>query len=100
MKTGKEDKEILVVSDVNADLDDRLPIWRKLCYAVGGAPYQMTNNVINFFINIYLLEVAQIRPSYVSAVVFGGKVWDAITDPLCGYLVSRTNTRFGKLRPW
>lgn len=29
-----------------------------------------------------------------------GKGWDAVTDPLIGFFVNKTNTRFGKLRPW
>ncbi|XP_048761894.2 sodium-dependent lysophosphatidylcholine symporter 1-like [Ostrea edulis] len=78
----------------------RLPVWRKLCYAVGGPPYQITNTVINFFLSIFLLEVAEIRPSYVAIIVFGGKVWDAITDPLCGYFVNNTRSRFGQFKPW
>lgn len=34
----------------------------KLCYAVGGAPYQITGCAIGFFLQIYLLDVAQVRP--------------------------------------
>ncbi|XP_078593931.1 sodium-dependent lysophosphatidylcholine symporter 1-B-like [Branchiostoma floridae x Branchiostoma japonicum] len=77
-----------------------LSLVSKVCFALGGMPYQMTNNVIGFFISIFLLEVAQIRPAYASVILFGGRAWDAITDPLVGFLVSKTNTRWGKLRPW
>ncbi|XP_033736567.1 sodium-dependent lysophosphatidylcholine symporter 1-like [Pecten maximus] len=90
----------LVIDVEEVKDEDRLPIWRKICFAIGGAPYQMTNTVINFFLSIFLLEVAQIPPLYVSVIVFSGKAWDAITDPVIGILISRTNTRFGKLRPW
>ncbi|ESP05216.1 hypothetical protein LOTGIDRAFT_102436, partial [Lottia gigantea] len=81
--------------------DDRpLPLWSKLCFAVGGAPYQITTNVIGFFLNIFLLEVAEIDPFYISIILFVGKAWDAITDPACGYFVNKTETRFGKMKPW
>lgn len=33
----------------------------KLCYAVGGAPYQITGCALGFFLQIYLLDVAQVR---------------------------------------
>ncbi|KAK3089836.1 hypothetical protein FSP39_006949 [Pinctada imbricata] len=95
----QEEVRLIVVEDFHSH-DDTLPLWRKLCFAAGGPPYQITNTVINFFLSIFLLEVAEISPSYVSIIVFGGKVWDAITDPTCGYLVNKTNTRLGKLRPW
>ncbi|XP_064624351.1 sodium-dependent lysophosphatidylcholine symporter 1-B-like isoform X1 [Lineus longissimus] len=77
-----------------------LPVWRRVCFALGGLPYQTTGNVIGFFIPVFLLEVANLNPFYVSVIVLTGKAWDAITDPIVGYLVSRTNTRFGKMRPW
>ncbi|KAK1801511.1 hypothetical protein P4O66_004572 [Electrophorus voltai] len=38
---------------------------------------------------------------YVSIMLFLGRAWDAITDPLVGYAVSKSGqTRFGKLIPW
>ncbi|KAL4236651.1 Major facilitator superfamily [Mactra antiquata] len=80
--------------------DDPLPVWRKICFAIGGAPYQTTNTVINFFISIFLLEVAKISPGYSSIILFVGKAWDAITDPTCGYLVHKMDSRLGKFKPW
>ncbi|XP_048742361.2 sodium-dependent lysophosphatidylcholine symporter 1-like [Ostrea edulis] len=78
-----------------------LPIWRKICFAIGGAPYQITSTVLGFFMSIFLLEVAQVQPAYVSVIVFGGKLWYAMTDPICGYLVNQTtHTSLGKYRPW
>lgn len=38
-----------------------LPIWRKICFAIGGAPYQITSTVLGFFMSIFLLEVAQVN---------------------------------------
>ncbi|CAH1773326.1 unnamed protein product, partial [Owenia fusiformis] len=89
-------------TDENQSLlpEGQLKLWRKLCFAVGGLPFQMTSNIIGFFISIFLLEVAQVDPYSISIIVLLGKVWDAFTDPLCGFLVSRTNTRFGRYRPW
>ncbi|XP_052256460.1 uncharacterized protein LOC127861822 [Dreissena polymorpha] len=93
-------KPLIIVEQTVPAADEPLPLWRKLCFAVGGAPYQTTNTVINFFISIFLLEVAELEPYYVSIILFTGKAWDAVTDPTCGFLVHRTDTRFGKFRPW
>lgn len=39
--------------------------------------------------------------SYVSMILFVSRAWDAVTDPLIGYLVGRSNwTPSGKLTPW
>ncbi|XP_018593278.1 sodium-dependent lysophosphatidylcholine symporter 1 isoform X2 [Scleropages formosus] len=78
-----------------------IPLSRKLCYAVGGAPYQMTANAKGFFMQIFLLDVAQMDAFYASMILFLGRAWDAISDPLVGYAVSKSRkTRIGKLLPW
>ncbi|XP_063065376.1 sodium-dependent lysophosphatidylcholine symporter 1 [Engraulis encrasicolus] len=78
-----------------------IPLYRKLCYAVGGMPYQMTGNAKGFFMQIFLLDVVQMAPFYVSFILFLGRAWDAVTDPIVGYIVSKSGrTRIGKLIPW
>lgn len=43
----------------------------------------------------------KVDPSHVSVIVFGGKLWYAMTDPVCGYLVNRTkSSSWGKYKPW
>ncbi|KAK9970221.1 hypothetical protein ABG768_026180 [Culter alburnus] len=79
----------------------RLPLSRKLCYAVGGVPYQMTNIAMGFSLQIFLLDVVQMEAFFVSLILFISHAWDAVTDPLVGYLVSRSRwTPIGKLLPW
>uniref|UniRef100_A0A671LZR4 Sodium-dependent lysophosphatidylcholine symporter 1-B-like n=1 Tax=Sinocyclocheilus anshuiensis TaxID=1608454 RepID=A0A671LZR4_9TELE len=79
----------------------RLSVCSKLCYAIGGAPYQITGCAIGFFLQIYLLDVALLDPFYASIILFVGRAWDAITDPTVGFLVSRSPwTRFGRMMPW
>ncbi|XP_056273488.1 sodium-dependent lysophosphatidylcholine symporter 1-B [Pseudoliparis swirei] len=80
---------------------NRLSVCNKLCYAVGGAPYQITGCALGFFLQIYLLDVAQLDPFYASIIMFVGRAWDAVTDPTVGFLVSRSPwTRFGRMLPW
>ncbi|XP_015242640.1 sodium-dependent lysophosphatidylcholine symporter 1-B [Cyprinodon tularosa] len=79
----------------------RLTICNKICYAIGGAPYQITGCALGFFLQLYLLDVAQLDPFYASIILFFGRAWDAVTDPTVGFLVSRSPwTRFGRMMPW
>ncbi|KAI5612420.1 sodium-dependent lysophosphatidylcholine symporter 1-like isoform X1, partial [Silurus asotus] len=81
--------------------EPNIPLSRKLCYAIGGMPYQMTINAKSFFMQIFLLDIVQMTPFYVSVNLFLCQAWDAITDPLVGYMVSKSGqTRLGKLIPW
>uniref|UniRef100_A0A672I678 Major facilitator superfamily domain containing 2A n=1 Tax=Salarias fasciatus TaxID=181472 RepID=A0A672I678_SALFA len=80
---------------------NRLSVWSKLCYAFGGAPYQITGSALGFFLQIYLLDVAQLDAFYASIILFVGRAWDAITDPTVGFLVSRSRwTGIGRMMPW
>uniref|UniRef100_A0A3Q1IX93 Major facilitator superfamily domain containing 2A n=1 Tax=Anabas testudineus TaxID=64144 RepID=A0A3Q1IX93_ANATE len=80
---------------------NRLSVCSKICYAIGGAPYQITGSALGFFLQIYLLDVAQLDPFYASVILFVGRAWDAITDPTVGFLVSRSRwTRVGHMMPW
>ncbi|XP_043995009.1 sodium-dependent lysophosphatidylcholine symporter 1-B [Gambusia affinis] len=79
----------------------RLSLCNKICYAIGGAPYQITGCALGFFLQLYLLDVAQLDPFYASIILFTGRAWDAVTDPTVGFLVSRSPwTRFGRMMPW
>ncbi|XP_061590627.1 sodium-dependent lysophosphatidylcholine symporter 1-B-like [Cololabis saira] len=78
-----------------------IPRVRKVCFALGGAPHQITTAAIGISLQIFLLDVVKMEAFYVSMVLFVSRAWDAVTDPLVGYLVSRSKwTAIGKLTPW
>ncbi|KAM9752841.1 sodium-dependent lysophosphatidylcholine symporter 1-B-like isoform 1-T2 [Menidia menidia] len=78
-----------------------IPVVRKVCYAVGGVPCQMAAAAIGISLQIFLLDVVKMEAMYVSMILFASRAWDAVTDPLVGYLASRSNwTPIGKLTPW
>ncbi len=79
---------------------ESLPIWRKLTFAAGGLPMQMITNIVAFFLPLFLLETVKLAPVYLSAIQLAARVSDAITDPIVGFLVLKTNCRMGRKRPW
>ncbi|XP_074845249.1 sphingosine-1-phosphate transporter MFSD2B [Carettochelys insculpta] len=81
--------------------DDKLSVCSKLCYAVGGAPNQVATSATAFFLQIYLLDIAHITPFHASLVLFIGKAWGAVTDPVAGFFISKSKwTKIGRLMPW
>ena len=36
----------------------------------------------------------------ISLIMVIARVWDAINDPMMGFIVDRTKSRWGKFRPW
>ncbi|XP_071391282.1 sodium-dependent lysophosphatidylcholine symporter 1-like [Centroberyx affinis] len=78
-----------------------IPLVRRISYGIGGMPYQLTQSAKILFTQIFLLDVVQMDAFYASLILFMGRAWDAITDPIIGYMVSKSRrTRIGKLIPW
>ncbi|XP_043940725.1 sodium-dependent lysophosphatidylcholine symporter 1 [Protopterus annectens] len=96
--------EILNSDHIKLDKNNGKPmlsVCNKICYAIGGAPYQITGSAIGFFLQIYLLDVTLLDPFNASIILFVGRAWDAITDPTVGFFVSRSKwMKFGRLLPW
>jgi len=88
------------MSATNAAPSERLPVKTKLAYGAGDLGAAITAAITGFFLNAFLLDVAQLRPGLVGIIFLVSTIWDAITDPIVGNLSDRTRTRWGRRRPW
>ena len=55
--------------------------------------------MILFQLNFYT-DVFGLTASAAAAILLWPRLWDAFFDPVMGVLADRTNTRWGKFRPW
>ena len=53
-----------------------------------------------FFISYYATGMLGLGVVLVSTLLTAMRIWDAITDPFVGYLLDKTNGKFGKNRPF
>ncbi|NEQ96941.1 MAG: MFS transporter [Cyanothece sp. SIO2G6] len=60
----------------------------------------LTANLVVFSFLIFLTNVAGLSPGLASTVLLIGKVWDAFTDPMVGFLSDRTQSRWGRRHSW
>jgi GPH family glycoside/pentoside/hexuronide:cation symporter len=67
---------------------------------VGDIGNAMSNSAIQFFLLVFLTDGALIAPALASSALLVGKIWDAVNDPLFGWISDRTTSRFGKRRVW
>ena len=72
----------------------------KLAFGLGDLGPAIVTAINGFFLNAFLLEVAGVPPASAAAIFLIVKIWDAINDPIIGTLSDRTNTRWGRRRPW
>jgi GPH family glycoside/pentoside/hexuronide:cation symporter len=69
-------------------------------YGVGDLGPAIVASINGFFLNAFLIEVAGLRPAYAAVIFLLVKIWDSVNDPIIGTLTDRTNTRWGRRRPW
>jgi len=60
----------------------------------------MAGSTLIFYQLIFLTNVAGLNPGLAGSVLLVGKAWDAINDPLLGWLSDHTKTRWGRRLPW
>ena len=79
---------------------DKLPLTTKLAYGAGDLGPAIVAGVNGFFIFDFLINVAGLRPAAAGSVFLVAKIWDAVNDPVVGWLTDKTVTRWGRRRPW
>lgn len=53
-----------------------------------------------FFISYYATGILGLGVVLVSTLITAMRIWDAITDPICGYILDKTDGKLGKNRPF
>ncbi len=79
---------------------EKLSVGTKLAFGTGDLGAAIVATVQGFFLNAFLLDVAGMRPAAAGAIFLIVKIWDSINDPIIGAMTDRTNTRWGRRRPW
>ncbi|QYM77610.1 MFS transporter [Horticoccus luteus] len=78
----------------------KLSFLEKAGYSAGDAAANFVfMTMVLFQLNFYT-DVFGLSASAAAAILLWPRLWDAIFDPIVGVLADRTNTRWGKFRPW
>ncbi len=81
---------------------NRQPLTKatKLAYGAGEFGPAMAGNLVIFYLLYFLTSVAGIPAAMAAVIPLVGKVWDAINDPLIGWLSDHTKSKWGRRLPW
>src|SRR5437762_13178343 len=78
----------------------KLSFVEKAGYSLGDAAANFVfMTMILFQLNFYT-DTMGITAAAAGTMLLVGRLWDAFFDPMMGVLADRTNTRWGKFRPW
>jgi len=75
----------------------------RVTFGLGTIGRDMVYAIVSMFLIVYLTEVMKFPDStmvWIVGIIFIARIFDALTDPLMGFIVDNTNTRWGKFKPW
>lgn len=82
------------------DRTAKLSRWEKIGFGLGDAGFNFYWAIIGSYLVFFYTDVFGISAAAAATMVTLTKVIDAVTDPLMGGIADRTNTRWGKFRPY
>lgn len=78
----------------------KLPFVEKVGYSMGDAAANFVFMTMILFQTNFYTDTFGLSASAAAAILLWPKLWDAFFDPIMGVLADRTNTRWGRFRPW
>ncbi|MBD2091711.1 MFS transporter [Microcoleus sp. FACHB-1515] len=79
---------------------EKLSLSTKLAYGAGDAGAGITVTILTFSLMVFFTNVAGLDPRTAGSILAIGKVFDAINDPIVGFLSDRTKSRWGRRHSW
>ncbi len=79
---------------------EQLKFITKLAYGAGELGGAIPNNILVFFVLYFFTNIAGLSAGFAGSLILVGKAWDAINDPLIGWLSDKTRSPLGRRYPW
>src|SRR5271154_1245544 len=78
----------------------KLSFLEKAGYSAGDAAANFVFMTMILFQTSFYTEVFGLSASLAGTILLVSRLWDAFFDPVMGVLADRTQTRWGRFRPW
>lgn len=76
----------------------KVPMKNKLAFGVGDLFGGGAFFIIGALFLVFLTDVVKLDPILAGLVIMVGKVWDAVSDPVMGYITDHTKSKHGRRR--
>jgi glycoside/pentoside/hexuronide:cation symporter, GPH family len=78
----------------------KLSVREKIGYSLGDASANFVFMTMILFQSKFYTDTFGLEASIAGTLLLVGRLWDAFFDPMMGTIADRTNTRWGRFRPW
>lgn len=82
------------------NLVQKLSVKEKIGYALGDTASNLFFQTFIYFLLYFYTDVFGIPASVAGTMFLITRIWDAVNDPIMGAIADRTNSKWGKFRPY
>lgn len=80
--------------------NSKIGIVEKLGFCSIEVGNQFCWTMVSSYLSIFYTDVVGLTPAIVSIILLIARVWDGVNDPIMGAIAAKTNTKYGKYRPY
>ncbi|MHC5375152.1 glycoside-pentoside-hexuronide (GPH):cation symporter [Enterococcus sp. LJL120] len=81
-------------------ISEKVPISSKFAYGLGDASSTILNIFLVTYLTYFYTDILKISLATVGTLLLTVRIVEALCNPVIGVLVDKTNTKWGKCRPW
>jgi GPH family glycoside/pentoside/hexuronide:cation symporter len=75
-------------------------VKEKIAYGLGDTASNIVFQTVMLFLTFFYTDIYGISPAFVGTMFLAVRIIDAVTDPLMGAIADRTQSKYGKFRPY
>ncbi|MEO0531138.1 MAG: MFS transporter [Planctomycetota bacterium] len=81
-------------------VEDKPHLAEKIAYGAGDFAFCLYWQMFSMFLLYFYTDIFGVAAATVGWMLLVTRLWDTVNDPLMGIIADRTNTRWGKFRPY
>lgn len=79
---------------------EKMPLGSAVAYTIGYSGINVSWYMINSYLMIFFTDIVGLASGVISLIMLIARVWDAVNDPMMGAIIDRTNSKWGKFKPY
>ena len=85
---------------MNNQTEKKFPMYKKVAWNIPAVTSNAFWGIMSGYLTYYLTQSVLLSSASVGMILMGSKVFDGFTDLIAGYIIERTNSKWGKGRPY